>query len=88
MKTRVYNTVVTSKEVEVLNDVVSYCPYECVELGKGKYGFMDNKDGDIRNYFCDTLGYECSNYEAFDFEYFDEPQNIETCEPKQIINSI
>lgn len=74
MKT--YNTVVTSKEVEVLNDVAKRCPYECIELGEGRLGFMDNENGDIRNYFCDTLGYECSNYEAFDFEYFDNPQNI------------
>lgn len=75
MKT--YNTVVTSKEVKTLENVVARAPYECIELGKGRFGFMDNERGDIRNYFCDTLGYECSNYEAFDFEYFDEPQNVE-----------
>lgn len=79
MKT--YNTIVTSKEVEVLNDVVARCPYECVELGKGRFGFMDNENGDIRNYFCDTLGYECSSYEAFDFEYFDKPQSVESSKP-------
>lgn len=71
-----YNTIVTSKEVETLENVVARAPYECVELEPGKYGFMDNERGDIRNYFCDTLGYECSNYEAFDLEYFDEPQTI------------
>ena len=74
MKT--YNTIVTSKEVEVLANVVARCPYECIELDPGKYGFMDNGNGDIRNYFCDTLGYECSNYEAFDFEYLEEPKQI------------
>ena len=79
MKT--YNTIVTSKEVEVLANVVARCPYECIELDPGKYGFMDNGNGDIRNYFCETLGYECSNYEAFDFEYFDEPQTVESSEP-------
>lgn len=72
----VYNTVVSSNEVEVLNNVVKRCPYECVELGEGRYGFMDNESGDVRNYFCDTLGYECSNNEAFDFEYFDETQKF------------
>ena len=71
-----YNTIVTSKEVETLENVVARAPYECVELEPGQYGFMDNERGDIRNYFCDTLGYECSNYEAFDLEYFDEPQTI------------
>ena len=79
MKT--YNTIVTSKEVEVLANVVARCPYECIELDPGKYGFMDNGNGDIRNYFCDTLGYECSNYEAFDFEYFDEPQSVTPSNP-------
>ena len=79
MKT--YNTIVTSKEVEVLNNVVARCPYECVKLDENKYGFMDNERGDIRNYFCDTLGYECSNYEAFDFEYFNEPKNVEPSKP-------
>lgn len=71
-----YNTIVKSNEINVLNDAVNRCPYECVELKPGKYGFMDNEKGDVRNYFCDTLGYECSNYESFDFEYFDEPQTI------------
>lgn len=75
MKT--YNTVVTSKEVKTLENVVARAPYECVKLDEGKYGFMDNENGDIRNYFCDTLGYECSNYEAFDFEYFDEPIKLD-----------
>ena len=79
MKT--YNIIVTSKEVEVLNNVVARCPYECVKLDENKYGFMDNERGDIRNYFCDTLGYECSNYEAFDFEYFNEPKNVEPSKP-------
>lgn len=79
MKT--YNTIVTSKEVNVLANVVARAPYECVKLDEGKYGFMDNENGDIRNYFCDTLGYECSNYEAFDFEYFDEPQSVEPSKP-------
>lgn len=79
MKT--YNTIVTSKEVEVLANVVARCPYECVKLDENRYGFMDNKNGDIRNYFCDTLGYECSNYEAFDFEYFDKPQSVEPSKP-------
>ena len=79
MKT--YNTVVTSKEVKTLENVVARSPYECIELGKGRFGFMDNERGDIRNYFCDTLGYECSNYEAFDFEYFDEPQNVKPSKP-------
>ena len=79
MKT--YNTIVTSKEVEVLNDVVSRCPYECIKLGEGRFGFMENKRYSIRNYFCDTLGYECSNYEAFGFEYFDEPQIAESSNP-------
>lgn len=46
MKT--YNTIVTSKEVEVLNNVVARCPYECVKLDENKYGFMDNERGDIR----------------------------------------
>lgn len=68
-----YNTIVKSNEINVLDEVVKRCPYECAELEPGKYGFMDNEKGDVRNYFCDTLGYECSNYEAFDFEYFDEP---------------
>lgn len=76
-----YNTIVTSKEINVLDEVVKRCPYECVELDPGKYGFTDNEKGDVRNYFCDTLGYECSNYEAFDFEYFDEPQTICKSEP-------
>lgn len=75
MKT--FNTIVTSKEVEVLNNVAARCPYECVELEAGRYGFMDNANGDVREYFALTLGYECSNYEAFDFEYFDEPQKVE-----------
>lgn len=81
MKTRIYNTVVTSKEAETLNEAIKRCPYECVELEPGKYGFMDNENGDIRNYFCDTLGYECSNYEAFDFEYFEVPQIINDNKP-------
>lgn len=76
-----YNTIVKSNEINVLNDAVKRCPYECVKLDEGKYGFMDNESGDIRNYFCDTLGYECSNYEAFDFEYFDEPQSVEPNKP-------
>lgn len=76
-----YNTIVTSKEVEVLANVVARCPYECIEIGEGRFGFMDNANGDIRNYFADTLGYECSNYEAFDFEYFDEPQNVKPSKP-------
>lgn len=76
-----YNTIVTSKEINVLDEVVKRCPYECVKLDEGKYGFMDNEKGDVRNYFCDTLGYECSNYEAFDFEYFDEPQTIHKSKP-------
>ena len=79
MKT--YNTVVTSKEVKTLENVVARSPYECIELGEGRFGFMDNERGDIRNYFCDTLGYECSNYEAFDFEYSDEPQSVESGKP-------
>lgn len=79
MKT--YNTVVTSKEVKTLENVVVRSPYECIELGEGRFGFMDNERGDIRNYFCDTLGYECSNYEAFDFEYLDEPQSVEPSKP-------
>lgn len=79
MKT--YNTIVTSKEVKTLENVVARAPYECVKLDEGKYGFMDNERGDARNYFCDTLGYECSNYEAFDFEYFDEPQSVEPSKP-------
>lgn len=79
MKT--YNTIVESNEINVLNDAVKRCPYECVKLDEGKYGFMDNESGDIRNYFCDTLGYECSNYEAFGFEYFDEPQSVEPSKP-------
>lgn len=62
MKT--YNTIVKSKEVKTLENVVARAPYECVKLDENKYGFMDNANGDIRNYFCDTLGYECSNYEA------------------------
>lgn len=78
MKTRTYNTIVTSKELQVLNDAVKRCPYECTELEPGKYGFMDNENGDVRNYFCDTLGYECSNYEAFDFEYLEEPSSNDT----------
>lgn len=81
MKTTVYNTAATSENVEVLNNVVKRCPYECVELEPGKYGFMDNENGDVRNYFCDTLGYECSNYESFDFEYFDEPQTVNDNKP-------
>lgn len=81
METRTYNTIVTSKELEVLNNVVKRCPYECIELESGKYGFMDNENGDIRNYFCDTLGYECSNYESFDFEYFNEPQTFNENKP-------
>lgn len=76
-----YNTIVESNEINVLNDAVKRCPYECVKLDEGKYGFMDNESGDIRNYFCDTLGYECSNYEAFDFEYFNEPQSVEPSKP-------
>ena len=79
MKT--YNTIVTSKEVKTLDNVVARAPYGCIELGEGRFGFMDNERGDIRNYFCDTLGYECSNYEAFDFEYFDEPQTVESSKP-------
>lgn len=81
METRTYNTIVTSKELEILNNVVKRCPYECIELESGKYGFMDNENGDIRNYFCDTLGYECSNYESFDFEYFNEPQTFNENKP-------
>ena len=79
MKT--YNTVVTSKEVKTLENAVARAPYECIELSEGRFGFMDNERGDIRNYFADTLGYECSNYEAFDFEYFDEPQSVEPNKP-------
>ena len=79
MKT--YNTIVTSKEVKTLDNVVARAPYGCIELGEGRFGFMDNERGDIRNYFCDTLGYECSNYEAFDFEYFDEPQSVTPSNP-------
>ena len=75
MKT--YNTIVKSREVKTLENVVARAPYECVKLDENKYGFMDNERGDIRNYFCDTLGYECSNYEAFDFEYFDEPIKLD-----------
>lgn len=75
MKT--YNTIVTSKEYKTLESVAKRCPYECVKLEQGKYAFMDNDNGDIRNFFCDTLGYECESYESFDFEYFDEPQRIE-----------
>ena len=71
-----YNTIVTSVRVAELNEAVKHCPYECVKLDDNRYGFMDNDNGDVRNYFCDTLGYECSNYEAFDLEYFDEPQTI------------
>ena len=76
MKANNYNTVVTCKEIEVLNDVVKRCPYECVKLTEDSYGFMDNETGSVREYFCDTLGYECSNYEMFDFEYFEESQNV------------
>ena len=79
MKT--YNAIVTSKEVKALENVVARAPYECINLGEGRFGFMDNERGDIRNYFADTLGYECSNYEAFDFEYFDEPQSVESGKP-------
>lgn len=76
-----YNTIVESNEINVLNDAVKRCPYECVKLDEGKYGFMDNANGDIRNYFADTLGYECTNYEAFGFGYFDEPQSVEPSKP-------
>lgn len=79
MKT--YNTIVTSKEVKTLENVLSRCPYECVKLDENKYGFMDNENGDIRNYFCDTLGYECSDFEAFDFEYLEKPQTVEPSKP-------
>lgn len=79
MKT--YNTVVTSKEVKTLENVVTRSPYECINLGEGRFGFMDNERGDIRNYFADTLGYECTNYEAFGFEFFDEPQSVEPSKP-------
>ena len=64
-----------------MENVVARAPYECIELGEGRFGFMDNERGDIRNYFADTLGYECSNYEAFDFEYFYEQQNVEPSKP-------
>lgn len=79
MKT--YNTIVTSKEVKTLENAVARAPYECIELSEGRFGVMDNERGDIRNYFADTLGYECSNYEAFDFEYFDEPQSVTPGKP-------
>lgn len=88
MKTNKYNTVVTCEDIDVLNDVIKRCPYECVKLGEGKLGFMDNKTGDIREYFSDTLGYELSNTEygfagnKFDIEYFDNPQNVEISKPK------
>lgn len=78
MKTnRTYNTVVFSDNIEFLNEVVSRCPYECVELGEGRYGFMDNKNGDIRDYFCDTLGYALGQ-EGFGFEYLDELEAAKT----------
>lgn len=78
MKTnRTYNTVVFSDNIEFLNEVVSRCPYECVKLGEGRYGFMDNKNGDIRDYFCDTLGYTLGQ-EGFDFEYLDEQEAAKT----------
>lgn len=74
MKT--YNTIVKSKEVKTLENVISRCPYECVKLDENKYGFMDNENGDIRNYFCATLGYESS-----DFEYLEKPQTVEPSKP-------
>lgn len=76
MKTN-YNTVVICKEVDILSDAVRRCPYSCIRLEGDRYGFIDNKNGDIRNYFCDTLGNELSESgygisSKFDFEYLDD----------------
>lgn len=73
MKT--YNTIVTSVRVAELNEAVKHCPYECVKLDDNRYGFMDNDNGDVRNYFCDTLGYACAQDE-FDFDYLEEPEHV------------
>lgn len=73
MKT--YNTIVTSVRVAELKEAVKHCPYECVKLDDNRYGFMDNDNGDVRNYFCDTLGYACAQDE-FDFDYLEEPEHV------------
>lgn len=70
-----YNTIVTSVRVAELNEAVKHCPYECVKLDDNRYGFMDNDNGDVRNYFCDTLGYTCAQDE-FDFVYLEEPEHV------------
>lgn len=72
-----YNTIVTSVRVAELNEAVKRCPYEYVKLEEDKYGFMDNDNGDVRNYFCDTLGYTCAQDE-FDFDYLEEPEHVST----------
>lgn len=70
-----YNTIVTSVRVAELKEAVKHCPYECVKLDDNRYGFMDNDNGDVRNYFCDTLGYTCAQDE-FDFDYLEEPEHV------------
>lgn len=70
-----YNTIVTSVRVAELKEAVKHCPYECVKLDDNRYGFMDNDNGDVRNYFCDTLGYACAQDE-FDFDYLEEPEHV------------
>lgn len=70
-----YNTIVTSVRVAELNEAVKHCPYECMKLDDNRYGFMDNDNGDVRNYFCDTLGYTCA-LDEFDFDYLEEPEHV------------
>lgn len=90
-----YNTIVTSVRVAELKEAVKHCPYECVRLDDNRYGFMDNDNGDVRNYFCDTLGCSCSQDE-FDFEYLEEPElvanpsenDIDYTDPKAINQAV
>ena len=90
-----YNTIVTSVRVAELKEAVKHCPYECVRLDDNRYGFMDNDNGDVRNYFCGTLGCSCSQDE-FDFEYLEEPElvanpsenDIDYTDPKAINQAV
>lgn len=72
MNKQEYNTTLRCNNSSALLDAVKYCNYPVHIISSTEVGFDDDLDGNIRNYFCDTLPYydgvTCNDFE---FDYFD-----------------